>query len=257
MSALEVGVEEAVDAGDDEREGGAGGARLERGGARPRSGRSPASSSQAASEGPRSRGAGARRSRLGGAEGESVEGAEEALVVGGRRPGRGAAPAMPATAASGDALGARQAQVEVHVVAVGGVDVVAQPDAGVGDPQAGGGEGGGDRRRSGRGRGRRSASRASGASSIESRSSSGSARRASWLPGTRTTSTSPTAAPSSAKNGQGAVERRAERAFAQLDDVAEQDQALGAAQLLEQDGADLGVAQDVAAAGRRRGAGRR
>ena len=46
------------------------------------------------------------------------------------------------------------------------------------------------------------------------------------------------------------VERRAERSFAQLDDVAEQDEALGPAQLLEQDGADLGIAEHVAAAGR-------
>lgn len=46
------------------------------------------------------------------------------------------------------------------------------------------------------------------------------------------------------------VERRPERPFAQLDRVAEQDQAVGAAQLVEQDGADPGVAQHVAAAGR-------
>ncbi len=43
----------------------------------------------------------------------------------------------------------------------------------------------------------------------------------------------------------GGGERRAERAFAQLDDVAEQDDAVGAAQLREEDRADLGVAQDV------------
>ena len=49
---------------------------------------------------------------------------------------------------------------------------------------------------------------------------------------------------------EGVLERRAERAVAQLDRVAEQDQALGPAQLLEQHGAGLGVAQHVAAGGR-------
>ena len=69
------------------------------------------------------------------------------------------------------------------------------------------------------------------------------------MPGTRTTSIVADRRAELGEEREGVLERRAERALAQLDDVAEQDQALGAAQLLEQDRADLGVAQHVAAAG--------
>ena len=85
----------------------------------------------------------ARQAAVGEAEGEAVERAQDALVVAGRgRLGRAAAAAHDRR--RGDALQPRQCHVAVHVVAVGGVDVVAQPDAGVGDAELGLAEPGAD-----------------------------------------------------------------------------------------------------------------
>ena len=83
----------------------------------------------------------------------------------------------------------------------------------------------------------------------ESRSSSGSARRWSWLPGTIVTSTLAQRRAELLEEGAGRVERGAEREVAQLDHVAEQDHAVGAGDLLQQQAADLRQAQHVLAAG--------
>ncbi len=92
---------------------------------------------------------------LGEAEEEAVERAQDALVVG-RCGGIGWASGGAHHRRRGDALHPRQAHMAVHVVAVGGVDVIAQPDAGVGDAELGVAEPGGRsawpaRRQAGRG----------------------------------------------------------------------------------------------------------
>ncbi len=69
------------------------------------------------------------------------------------------------------------------------------------------------------------------------------------MPGTIVTSRSPSARAQLLEEGAGGVERGAERQVAQLDDVAEQDDAVGAGDLLQQDPADSGFAQYVLAAG--------
>ena len=184
---------------------------------------------------------------MGGAEGEAVDGAEEALVVGGRRLVRELA-GESSDQGDGDALGARQGEVGVHVVAVGRVDVVAQPDPGVGDAQAGRGEGGGDRRgRAGGGvrGGVEGEWRAGHRDPVEERL--GEARVV--VAGDEDDLDVADRRADLGERRQRQVERRPERPFAQLDHVAEQHEAVGAAQLLEQDGADPGVADHVAAAG--------
>jgi hypothetical protein len=79
------------------------------------------------------------RPDLGHAPAESIYGAQHALVVGwfcrvGDRAGD------PHHGRGGEALGAGQGQVRVHVMAVGGIDVLAQPKAGVGEAQLGAAE---------------------------------------------------------------------------------------------------------------------
>jgi hypothetical protein len=137
--------------------------------------------------------------------------------------------------------------VQVHVVAVGRVDVVAQPDAGVGDPQAGGGEGGGDRRGRAGGRVGRRVQRQRRVFQREAVEQRFGEARVVVAGGDDDLDLADRRA-ELGEEGEGELQRRAERPLAQLDDVPEQDQALGAAQLLEQDRADLGVAEHVAAA---------
>ena len=112
----------------------------------------------------------------------------------------------------------------------------------------------------GRVRARRRSRRARpGRSSSRARSSHGPSRRWSWLPGTSTTSRPANASPIAAKNSPRLAERVAERAVAELDRVAEQDEPLGAGlgDRLEQALADRRAAQDVARARWRRGGDRR
>jgi hypothetical protein len=244
---FEVGAQEAVDPGHGERERGAGGARLEAAGAGAvgtvagdqlpgRFGRTELAAARAAAH------------PLGGAEGEAVDGAEEALVVGGPG-GVGERPGDPPHRGGGDAFGAGEAEVEVHVVAVGGVDVVAQPDARVGEAQAGGAEGGGDRR--GRA-GARLGARVERQRHVLDRElvEQRLGEAVVVVAGDEDDVDLADRGAELGEEGEGVLERGAERALAQLDHVAEQDEALGAAQLLDQEGADLRVAQEVAAARR-------
>ena len=101
------------------------------------------------------------------------------------------------------------------------------------------------RGRAGRGGGGR---RPGTAARRRSRGGRAAARRAgaSWLPGTRITSISPTAAPSVLQAPGGRDEEGgSDRALAQLDRVAEQDEAVGAPQLGGRDGRGSRVAQHV------------
>jgi pimeloyl-ACP methyl ester carboxylesterase len=237
--AAEVGMEEAVDTPDPGRNRGAHG------------GAAGAAEAAAVARGHRPPGAlgGPRlapdRAALGEAVGEAVDGPQHVLVVG--RCGMGGEGAEGAHRRRGDdALHARQAQVAVHVVAMGGVDVVAQPNARVGELQLRIAEPGGD---AGCGiPGERCAvlepERGAGESELfEQRFgqtvvvvAGDEDRRA---PGHRFSKL--------LEERLGCVERGGEWQFAQLDDVAEQDEPVGAGELVEQDAADRGVAQQILA----------
>jgi hypothetical protein len=133
---------------------------------------------------------------------------------------------------------------------MGCVDVVAQPETGVGDPQLRRSEPGGDRGAGaagaglvvlleaelGRTRQREAVEQRLGEAVIvvagDDRHLAVSQRLAQLC-----------------EEGSGRVERGAEGELAQLDDVAEQDDPVGAGDLLEQEAADLGQAQNVLAAG--------
>ena len=241
----ELGAEQAVDAGDEGRERGADGA----------TGQLLASAAAAVVAGERLPGrlggvAGtpvAAAAALGDAVAESIYRGEHPLVIGGggsgwQRPGgahhRG----------GGDALRPRQRQMGVDVVAVGGVDVIAQPDAGVGEGEA--------RRRQPLGE---PLGRAGGGVEAVLEPERGSVERepvqqrlgeavvvvardeARLAPGERLTEP--------AEEGPGRVEREPEGEVAQLDRVAEQDDAIGGGELRQQHLGDRGGAQDVVADG--------
>ena len=135
----------------------------------------------------------------------------------------------------------------VHVVAVGRVDVVADPDAGVGDAQAGGAEPAVERR-----------GRAGGGVAALGQAERGAGERevveqrlgevVVVVAGDDHDLAVAEGGAELLEEGAGGVQRGADRDLAQLDRVAEQDDAVGAADLLQQQRADAGVAQQVAAA---------
>ena len=166
--------------------------------------------------------------------GEAVDRPQDPLVVGGRGRARHRAEG-PHHGRRGDALEPRQAHVAVHVMAVGRVDVVAQPDPRVGEVQLG-------------------ASPSQPAIVVAALG----AAAAAWcsspsgragerqlfeqrlgeavvvVAGDEHDLAAGHRLAELLEERAGRVERRGQRQFAQLEDVAEQDEAVGAGDLLEQ-----------------------
>ena len=191
-----------------------------------------------------------------------VERAEDGLVVVGGRAVLGQLGHVAGHRAGGDALERRDRGVDVGVVAVDRVDVVAQPDAGVGELQP--------RRparprraaaRAGRPARARSAARGRGspAGSLCRRASiQPAAIPWSWLPASMTSSLSgPSASPTSAKNGAAtsiASRCAASRSSSPSPRITKP---VDVRERLQQRLAQVGAAQQVAAARSGRGGGRR
>jgi hypothetical protein len=184
---------------------------------------------------------------LGEAEEEAVDRAQDALVVGRRRGIRRAAAAAH-DRRRGDALQSRQAHVAVHVVTVGGVDVVAQPDAGVGDAELGLAEPGGDV--AGRAGGRQGA-----VLEAEAGGAHGDLFEQRLGQAVVVVAGHEDDAPAGHRLAQLREERLDElehagkRQVAHLQRVAEQDEPIGGGDLVKQSPADLRVAGDVLAGG--------
>ena len=134
----------------------------------------------------------------------------------------------------------------VHVVAVGGVDVVAQPDPGVGEPQLRVAEPAAIRAIGSPARGARcsQAERFAGERELlEQRLG----EAVVVVAGDEDRRLACHRLAELLEERPGGVERRGERQFAQLEHVAEQDEPVGGGELVEQDAADRGVAQQVLA----------
>ena len=179
---------------------------------------------------------------------EAVDRTQDALVVG-RGGGIGRLAGEPHHGRRGQAFEARQAHVAVHVVAVGGVDVLAQPDPRVGDAELGLAQPGADSPR------RLALQRGP---VLEPQLATGERHLFEQRLGQAVVvvtgdehDPAPRHRPAQLLEERlGQLQHPRQRQLAQLERVAEQDEAVGAGDLLQQRAADRRVQQQVLAGGR-------
>ncbi len=182
---------------------------------------------------------------FGEAEGKAVDRSQDALVIG-RSGGVRRPPGAAHYRCGGEALEPRQGHVAVHVMAVRGVDVVAQPDAGVGDAELGISEQLGEL-------GQGLAGRQGAVLQPQGPLRQGDffqqrlGQPAIVIAGDEDDAPARHRLAQGREEGPGRLEHAGEGEVAQLEHVAEQDEAVGRGDLAEQHVADRRIARDVLA----------